>query len=179
MNQKELTKTQSAWDRITSVLTAVVVCITALFHLWTASFGVYPAYFLSAVHWAMIGCFIIVKNPLKFKGGRLIDLVLFTANIFICVHVILLQQTFVLKAGVYTQWDIYISIVSLVITLLIAFRVVGMILPVISILFVLYGLYGRYFPGMLRTVRFTLRRLAPYLYTSADGIFGQTLMVSA
>jgi TRAP transporter 4TM/12TM fusion protein len=179
MSEKELTKTKSSVDRITGILVVVMVCITALFHLWTASFGVYPAYFLSAVHWAMIGCFIILKKPLKFKGGKLIDMVLFAANVFICVHVILLQQVFVLTAGVYTQWDIYISIASLVITLLIASRVVGMILPVISIIFILYGLYGRYFPGMFRTVRFTLRRLAPYLYTSADGIFGQTLMVSA
>jgi TRAP transporter 4TM/12TM fusion protein len=56
---------------------------------------------------------------------------------------------------------------------------VGLILPVIAALFVLYGLYGRYFPGMFKTVRFTMQRLAPYLYTSADGIFGQTMMVSA
>jgi TRAP transporter 4TM/12TM fusion protein len=179
MSQEKLTTPKSVAERITDALVMIIVCVTALFHLWTASFAVYPAYFLSAAHWAMVGCFIILKHPLKFKGGKIIDMVLFAANIFMCVHVILLQQAFVLKAGVYSQGDIYISIASLVIALLIAVRVVGMILPVISILFVLYGLYGRYFPGMFRTVRFTLRRLAPYLYTSADGIFGQTLMVSA
>jgi TRAP transporter 4TM/12TM fusion protein len=167
------------YSGIINILTIMIVCCTVFFHLWTASFGVYPAYFLSAVHWALIGSFIIINKPLKFPGGRAIDLLLLIINVFICIYEIRLQQIFVLTAGVYSRLDIYISIAALFIAIIIGIRIVGVILPVIAALFVLYGLYGRYFPGMFKTVRFTMQRLAPYLYTSADGIFGQTMMVSA
>lgn len=150
-----------------------------LFHMWTASFGVYPAYHLSAIHWAFIGSFIIITKPLKFKGGKVVDLLLLLLNVYICFHQITLQESFVEKAGIYSQFDIYISMLSVVLALLIAGRVVGMILPIISIAFIAYAYFGRYIPGMFKTARFSLTRIAPYLFTAYDGIFGQTLTVSA
>jgi len=150
-----------------------------LFHMWTASFGVYPGYQLSAIHWAFIGSFILITKPLKFKGGWIIDLVLLLLNLYICYYQIGLQQFFVEKAGIYSQMDIYVSMLSVVLSLLIAGRVVGVILPIISILFIAYASFGRYLTGMFKTTRFTLTRIAPYLYTAHDGLFGQTLSVSA
>jgi len=150
-----------------------------LFHMWTASFGVYPAYHLSAIHWAFIGSFIIITKPLKFKGGKVVDLLLLLLNVYICFHQITLQESFVENAGIYSQFDIYVSMLSVVLALLIAGRVVGMILPIISIAFIAYAYFGRYIPGMFKTARFSLTRIAPYLFTAYDGIFGQTLTVSA
>lgn len=150
-----------------------------LFHMWTASFGVYPSYKLAAIHWAFVGSFIIITRPLKFKGGWIIDLALLLLNLYICYYQIGLQEYFVEKAGIYSNMDIYISMLSVVLALLIAGRVVGLILPIISILFIAYAYYGRYLSGMFKTTRFTLKRIAPYLYTAHDGIFGQTLSVSA
>lgn len=150
-----------------------------LFHMWTASFGVYPGYQLSAVHWAFIGSFILITKPLKFKGGWVIDVILLLLNLYICYYQIGLQQFFVEKAGIYSQLDIYVSMLSVVLALLIAGRVVGTILPIISILFIAYAYWGRYLSGMFKTTRFTLTRIAPYLYTAHDGLFGQTLSVSA
>lgn len=164
---------------IKNVLLLVIFIGMPLFHMWTASFGVYPGYHLSAVHWAFVGSYILLVKPLKFKGGWIIDTLLFAANLYICYYQIILQQYFVEKAGIYSSMDIYVSILAVVLSLVIAGRVVGKVLPIICILFIAYALYGRYIPGMFKTTKFTLTRIAPYLYTAYDGIFGQTLSVSA
>lgn len=172
-------KSDSRIGSVKNLLLLLIFIGMPLYHMWTASFGVYPSYELSAVHWAFVGSFIILVKPLKFKGGWLVDLVLFLLNLFICYHQIALQEYFVQNAGIYTKMDIYISMASVVLALLIAGRMVGKILPIISILFIAYAYFGRYVPGMFKTTRFSLTRIAPYLFTAYDGLFGQTLTVSA
>ena len=127
--------------KIINYLIAVIAIGLPLFHMWTASFGVYPSHVLSGIHWAFIGSFIIITKPLK-GGicGKIIDGILFVINIFISIYQIFLQNTFVQNAGIYSQTDIYISIISLIVILLIASRVVGRILPIIAI-YLLYMLY--------------------------------------
>lgn len=180
MNQHNTLITKNTiLTRIIDPVILVIILGMALFHMWTASFGVYPAYTLSAVHWGFVGSYIILKYPLKFKGGLILDIILLLANLFLSYYEIALQNAFVLTAGVYSQFDIVVSVASIIVALIIAGRVVGKILPIISMVFIAYALYGRYIPGVFKTVKFTVRRIAPYLYTSADGLYGQTLAVSA
>ena len=151
----------------------------AVFHMYVASIGVMPGYRQAAIHWGFVGCYILLTRPLKFKGGRIVDIILIALNIYTSHYLIQLQARFVRMAGIYTDMDIYMSILAIILALLIAYRVLGKILPVISIVFILYSLYGQHLPGMLRTVPFTVRRMAPFLFTSAEGLYGQTLSVSA
>jgi TRAP transporter 4TM/12TM fusion protein len=55
----------------------------------------------------------------------------------------------------------------------------GNILPIIVLVFIGYALLGYLIPGMFHTIRFSIDRIAPYLYTAYEGMFGQTLAVSA
>lgn len=165
--------------KITDALVLVISVALALFHMYSSSFGIMPSYAQSAIHWGLVGSYIIVTHPLKFKGGVIIDVALVLLNIFLSYYQIFIQEKFILTAGVYSRFEIYLSIVAIVIAIEIARRSIGKILPVISILFVLYALLGNNLPGMLRTVKFSIERIAPYLYTSSDGLYGQTLYVSA
>ncbi len=164
---------------IGKIIVFIIAIALPVFHMWTASFGVYPSHVLSGIHWALVGSFIVVAKPLKGVVGKIIDAVLLLANVFICIYQIILQDLFVENAGIYSQFDILVSIASVVVILCIASRMTGRILPIISIAFIAYALLGRYVPGMFRTTRFTLQRIAPYLFTAYDGMFGQTLTVSA
>ena len=164
---------------IGKIIVFIIAIALPVFHMWTASFGVYPSHVLSGIHWALVGSFIVVAKPLKGIVGKIVDTVLLLANVFICIYLIILQDLFVENAGIYSQFDILVSIASVVIILCIASRMTGRILPIISIAFIAYALLGRYVPGMFRTTRFTLQRIAPYLFTAYDGMFGQTLTVSA
>lgn len=161
----------------------IALCIAAglcIFQMYSASFGTWSSFVLSAVHWGVIGSYIILRNPLKFKVvGPIIDWVLILINVYICIYQILLQDRLVVTAGFYTTWDIIVGAVSILLILEMGRRSVGKILPFICILFLLYCYFGNMVPGLLKTARFTIRRISVFIYTSSDGLFGQTIYVSA
>lgn len=165
--------------KITDTLVLIISICLALFHMYTASIGVLPAYEQAAIHWGLIGTYIIITRPLKFKGGIIIDTLLVATNVFLSYYQIVLQERFVETAGLYTNFERILSIVAIVVALEIARRAIGKVLPIISILFIAYALFGNNLSGVFKTVKFTLSRIAPYLYTSSDGLYGQTLYVSA
>ena len=165
--------------KIADLCILIISISMALFHMYTASFGIMPSYAQAAIHWALVGSYILITKPMKFKGGRIIDIALIALNIFLSVYQLIIQEKFVKTAGVYSQFEIYLSIAAILLALEIARRAIGKTLPIIAILFLAYALFGHNLSGILRTVPFSIERIAPYLYTSSDGLYGQTLYVSA
>lgn len=168
--------------KLVKIADALVLCISiimALFHMYSASFGILPSYAQAAIHWGLVGSYIVITRPLKFKGGIIIDIALIITNVFLSYYQIILQDKFILTAGVYSKFEIYLSIVAIIVALEIARRAIGKILPIIAVLFLVYAMYGNHLTGMFKTVKFSIERIAPYLYTSSDGLYGQTLYVSA
>ena len=165
--------------KIADALILIISIGLALFHMYSASIGVMPAYEQSAIHWGLIGTYIIITRPLKFKGGIIIDIILIATNIFLSYYQILIQERFINTAGMYSDFEKVLSILAIVVALEIARRSIGKVLPIISVLFIAYALYGHNLTGLFKTVKFSIARIAPYLYTSSDGLYGQTLYVSA
>lgn len=180
MSQKGNETILSRRQKITDILVFGIAIGLALFHLYTASIGGMTSYAQSAIHWAFVSSYIIITRPLKFKGGKFIDLILLLLSVFISLYVIILQAKAVQSAGIYTGTEVLISVLSVICVLLISTRMLGKILPIISILFILYGLYGRYVPGVFKTGKFSFQRLMTELYANvSSGLYGQTLYVSA
>lgn len=174
------TNTKSKYQRFIDVFALCIATALCLFQMYSASFGTWSSYVLSAVHWGVIGSYIILRNPTKIKGiGPVIDWVMILGTIFVCWYQIQMQERMVLSAGFYTTTDIVVGIISVLLVLEIGRRSVGKILPIICILFLLYCYFGHYVPGLLKTARFTIKRIAVFIYTSSDGLFGQTIYVSA
>lgn len=165
--------------KITDALVLIISVALALFHMYASSFGVMPSYTQAAIHWALVGSYIVITRPLKFKGGFIIDAALVITNIYLSYYQIVLQNRFIETAGMYTNFEIILSIVSILVALEIARRVVGKVLPIIAVLFIAYALLGHNLSGIFKTANFSINRIAPYLYTSSDGLYGQTLYVSA
>lgn len=161
-----------------SLMTFLAVCV-AVFHLYTASYGILTGYIQTAIHWAFIGTIIILDKPLKFKGGILVDIVLIVTTIYLSVYSIILQNYLIFHPASFTKFDFIMSVIAIIVALIIGWRVLGPILPTICILFIAYTYYGSYFPGLLQTLSFSAKRIATYLYTMSDGLYGQTLLVSA
>ncbi len=165
--------------KITDGLVICFTVVTILFHMYTASIGILPSYAQAAIHWALVGGYIILTRPLKFKGGIFIDGVLLVFNLYLTYYQLVIQEKFILSAGIYTKFELALAVLAIVVAVEISRRVIGLILPVISGLFILYALLGYQLSGVFKTVKFSFARLAPYLYTSSDGLYGQTLYVSA
>ncbi|MBS4462395.1 TRAP transporter fused permease subunit [Aerococcaceae bacterium zg-B36] len=171
--------TSNTMNQIINKALLLIAIALAIFHLYSASFGVMPAYMQTSIHWSLVGSFIILNNSLKFKFGRLIDIIIVGLIFFVSFYNINLQEKFIQSAGIYSKNDVIVGIIALIIAIEAARRVIGIILPLISIIFITYAYFGNLLPGMLKTAPFTINRIGIYLFTSNDGLFGQTLYVSA
>ena len=174
-----MAETTSTLKKPTKIIPLIIGIILIIFHLYSASIGILPGYALSSIHWALVGTYIIITKPLKFKYSRFIDIALLVINIFLSVYLIYLQQGMINRAGVYTNFEVILSVLSVINCLVISIRVLEISFPIVCVLFTIYALLGYKIPGMFHTVKFTVSRIATYLYTGADGIYGDTLLVSA
>lgn len=89
------------------------------------------------------------------------------------------QVELVTRAGSYTSFEVVLGVVAILIALEAGRRTVGLILPIFCVIFLFYALFGNMFPGMFQTANFSISRIAPYLYTGSDGLYGQIILVSA
>lgn len=167
-------------EKIRDALILVIALGLALFHLYAASFGALTPYLQTSVHWAFVGAYIVLAKPLKFPGGKIVDVLFILLTIFFSYYQLKLQAKAVYSAGIYSQVEVIIAITAVVLALLIAWRSLGIILPVICIVFILYGLFGNKIGGLFHTGRFSIQRLFTDIYANvSNGMYGQTLYVSA
>jgi TRAP transporter 4TM/12TM fusion protein len=170
---------KTMWRKTTDVVVALIAICIALFHLYAASLGAFTPYFQTSIHWAFVGAYIIITRPLKFPGGRIIDILLILINVFLSYYQLVLQDKAIQYAGIYSPMEVYIAVTAVIVTLLIAWRIIGNILPVICIAFIAYGLFGHRITGLFHTSRFSVQRLFTDLYANvSSGMYGQTLYVS-
>jgi TRAP transporter 4TM/12TM fusion protein len=171
---------KSLGEKIADTLILLIAIGMALFHMYAASFGAFMPYLQTSVHWAFVGTYIVLTKPFKFPCGRIIDILFILLNIFFSYYQLVLQDKAVLSAGIYNRTEVIIAIAAVILALLIAWRSIGIILPVICIGFIFYGLFGHKITGMFHTSRFSLQRLFTDIYANvSNGMYGQTLYVSA
>lgn len=160
-------------------LVYVLAIILSIFHVYTASIGILAGYAQTSIHWMIVGIFIVLTKPSKFKFGEILDFIIVLFLVYATYHQINLQQMMVSKAGIFSKADVIVSIISILVALQLGYRILGKILPILSIIFLAYSIYGYKLFGVLKTTKLSIKRIAPYLFTSGDGLFGQTLLVSA
>lgn len=172
--------TKSKYQQFVDIFAICITTALCVFQMYSASFGTWSSFLLSAAHWGVIGTYIILRHPTKIRyAGKVIDWLMILATIYVCCYQIQMQERMVRHAGFYTTLDIVVAIVTVLLVLEIGRRSVGKILPIICILFLTYCYWGNMVPGLLKTTRFTIKRIAIFIYTSSDGLFGQTIYVSA
>lgn len=82
------------------------------------------------------------------------------------------------RPGDYTDLDIGVSVLSVLILLEASRRVIGPALGIISIIFVLYCYFGQYMPDLISHQGAGIERLAGHMFLTTNGIFGVPLGVS-
>lgn len=177
------TVAKSKYDRFVDIFAITIAAILCIFQMYSASFGTWSSFVLSAIHWGVIGSYIVLRNPtkmIKWKPlARIIDWLMILGTIYVCYCQVQMQERMVMSAGFYTTMDIVVGIISILLVLEIGRRSVGLVLPIICVVFLFYSYFGHKLTGLLKTARFTVSRIGTYLFTSSDGLFGQTIYVSA
>lgn len=174
--------TKNGYERFVDIFALCIATALCIFQMYSASFGTWSSFVLSAIHWGVIGTYIVLRHPTKlpFKAvGKIIDWLLILCTVYVCFYQVRMQERLVMSAGFYTTMDIVVAIISILIVLEVGRRSVGLVLPIICAVFLFYCYFGHGLTGLLKTARFNIARIGTFIYTSSDGLFGQTIYVSA
>lgn len=154
----------------------------ACYHVYTSVFGVPSAVQHRAAHLAFAITLAFLSRPIA-KSSRiklhLLDAALIVAGVASMVYVISQYVAISYRAGSPTQLDIVFGIVSILIILELARRVVGLQLMLVPTVFLIYLLFGQYIPGFLGHRPYSISRIINTLYLGTEGIFGAPLGASA
>ena len=147
-----------------------------LFYLYSAGFGStnekYHLGFYLLLTFSMIGIFYRCRRNSPASRPSLIDFGLIALSIFTIGYWIVEYLNLVNRAGNYSQLDIFVGAVAIVISFEVSRRTVGWALPIIAIIGILYALFGRYMPDVISHRGFPLRRVIEYCFFSQAGVFG-------
>ena len=208
LSKEELAEIEEKYDEgtatrqvgeITAKVLKVVALSFAVYHYFTAGFGLPVDHWHMGIH--LSGLFILVyalfpliKNdhtrtlkgsPWRVGNIHLHDLVLIVLGVSASLYlgfawhgVPLLgieEQSF--RMGNPNTYDIIFGCILIVLTLDIARRTLGWVLPLIICIFISYALFGPYFPGILQHPGVRFNTFVSSMYFPQEGIFGVTLWV--
>lgn len=147
-----------------------------LFYIYSAGFGSaneqFHLGFYMLLTFALIGIFYRCRKNSPVSRPSLIDLGMIALSIFTIGYWIVEYPNLVNRAGNYSQLDIFVGAVAIVISFEVSRRTVGWALPIIAIISILYALFGRSLPDAIAHRGFPLRRIIEYCFFSQAGVFG-------
>ncbi|MDX1374084.1 MAG: TRAP transporter fused permease subunit [Burkholderiales bacterium] len=153
---------------------AVAVAMS-LYHMYVAGFGPPEALIFRGTHLLFAITLVFILFPFR-RGGaplwRALDLVLLVGGWGLVLHIFLNYEYYtnrIIYIDELTAWDKFYAVVSVIVVLEATRRVIGWALPLTAIAFLAYAL----------NTQVTLPVLMEQVYLSTEGIFGQTLGVSA
>jgi len=170
----------SGWQaRIVSFLLIGMSC----FHMYTAGVGLLPTSIHRAVHLTFAITAVFLLYPSRMGGSKRFtpwyDWIL-AILAGICIGYIALFFNDIAERGARVQsYEVWLGIMSIILVLEAGRRVVGKVLPCLSILFLLYCYFGRYMPEMFMHRGYSINRIIQHMYLTQEGIFGVALGVSS
>ncbi|MGH8686862.1 MAG: TRAP transporter permease [Burkholderiales bacterium] len=153
--------------------TALAVAVSmSLYHMYVAGFGPPEALIFRGTHLLFTLTLVFILYPAGAGWRRLIDVVLLAGGWGLVLH-IFMNYGYFENRTIYIDdlmpWDKVYAVVSVVVVLEATRRVIGWALPLTAVCFLAYALHSHV----------TLQVLMEQVYLSTEGIFGQTLGVSA
>jgi len=144
----------------------------SLYHMYVAAFGPPEALIFRGTHLLFALTLVFILYPAGGGARRLIDLVLLAGGWGLVLHIFLNYSYFenrIIYIDDLTAWDKFYAVVSVIVVLEATRRVIGWALPLTAMCFLAYALQSHV----------ALQVLMEQVYLSTEGIFGQTLGVSA
>ena len=184
---------------ITGKVLRAVALVFAIYHYFTAGFGLPTDYWHLGFH--LTGLFILTyaffplfksKNLLMHKATYfrignipIYDLVFMILGVITALYVGFAwrgvpilgieEQTF--RMGNPNSYDIALGVIIILLVLDITRRLLGWVLPLIICIFISYALLGTYFPGILKHPGVKFNTFVSSMYFPQEGIYGVTLWV--
>ncbi len=163
-------------------VTAWLVCMS-LFHLYTAGIATMPITIQRAVHLTFAIVAVYILFPASKKSSKLstplYDWILAAAGGGVCAYIVFFFNNIARRGAEPLPYEIWLGIAAILLVIEAGRRVVGNVLPCLSIFFLGYCYFGNYAPGMFQIRGYSLSRIIQHMYLTPEGIFGLALGVSA
>jgi TRAP transporter 4TM/12TM fusion protein len=162
-------------------IVAGIAILFSLFQLYTSSFGLLPAQLQRAFHlgFALLLAFLLypATSSMSRKKIHYTDIGLGITGAAVAGYIVLFYDGLVARAGNYTNIDILVGIVGILLVLEACRRVVGVPILMIAGIFIAYAYFGPYMPGFLNHRGYSVTRIVSHLYFTTEGIMGIPLGV--
>ena len=176
---KPLRKAGASWWNRTATVVAVVFM---LFHLYTAYFGVFEAYFQRSLDVSFILLLVFLTYPLSkrvpdnrwFLG---VDLLCLALVVVIGYYSATNSDDILIRAGAATHLDLWLGGMVLVLVLEATRRAVGWAMVILTLFFFFYSMFGRYFPTLIAHGGYSVEEIITLNFMATDGLYGLILGV--
>lgn len=123
-----------------------------------------------------------LKPMIKSKKQKIYwyDYIFLIATLGACLYIVINGRKLCMeRLGMYTDLEVFIAIVIVILVLEATRRLFGWIMPLIAITALLYAYFGRYIPGIVGHRGYSVSRIATTMSLWTEGILGAPLGVSA
>lgn len=153
----------------------------AIFHLYTATFGIMEGIQQRVIHLAFALVLIFLIRPIAGRARRpgIVDLVLVAGTLVTSAYLVYEDQALSMRLGIAYDRDVVLGTILVVVLLEATRRVAGIALPLLAALSIGYAYFGRHMPAMIAHAGFGIEDITVTLYLTTEGIFGVPLAVSA
>ena len=174
--EKDSRKKVRELSGIPAKIVLVVSVLFSLFYLYTSGFSLFSSeshrgmYFL----FTLVLCFLMFP---AFKGGNskrftVADVLLALSSIAVIGYWIIMYPDYATRIGNPNISDIILGALIILLSLEVARRVVGLVLPIMALVFIAYAYLGPYVPGMLGHYGFGTSRIMEYIGVGMGGVWG-------
>jgi TRAP transporter 4TM/12TM fusion protein len=177
---------ESAFRRLTGISHRIVggiAILFTLFQLYSAYMGTIPTQVLRATHLGFVMLLAFLLYPAtKAMSRKFIhwpDIILGTIGALVAGYIIWNYEGLIGRAGAYTQPDLIVGIIGILLVLEACRRVVGIPFLILTLTFFAYAFVGPYLPGFLNHRGYSLERVVTHLFFTTEGILGIPLGVCA
>ncbi len=165
---------------------AVIGIGLSLFELYTAGVIAMTAMRHRSVFLTSILVIAFLTRPLykgarrdRLNGALCVDLILVAMSVAVGAYIFIDLNGIFDRQGDWSQWDITVGIVLVLLVLEATRRVIGLNLTCIASGFLLFGYFGPYMPDILMHKGYSIERMATTLSLTTEGIFGLPTGVAA
>ncbi|WP_352402464.1 TRAP transporter permease [Synergistes jonesii] len=177
---------ESRYRRLTGwqgIFISLWLAAMSLFHLYTAGIATLPITIQRAVHLTFAVVAVYILFPASQRANKhstpWYDWILAIAAGCVTGYIIFFFNEIARRGAEPKEYEIYLGIAAIILVLEAGRRVVGNVLPCMSVLFLLYCYFGNYVPGIFQIRGYPISRIIQHMYLTPEGIFGLALGVSA
>ena len=164
-----------------TIISIILICFS-VFQLYS-TWHVIPSTHMRPIHLAIVVSMAYILYPFsrKMKKKNILpwyDIVLAAISLVVFLYPAIAFKSMINQFG-YTNLQILIGFVAIVLLMEACRRVVGLPIVIIALCFIAIGLGGKAMPGFLANRGFTVTKLIQHLFYTQEGIFGTPVGASS